>query len=153
MIGATRRVLLTRATALAASAATALPARAADPNPDATVEIEETRIGIGALSGTIGGGRLRFQGEEFRFSVRGLAAGGLGVSSLQARGEVFSLRRVEDFEGEYKQTAADDFEDETGQMTVLFLRNERGVRLRLRATRSGIVLSIPDGAVTIGWRR
>ncbi len=151
MIGATRRAWLTRATVLAV-AGLARRARAADPNPDATVEIEETRIGIGPLSGTIGGGRLRFRGEEFRFSVRGLAAGGVGVSSVQAQGEVFSLRRVDDFAGDYAQVASDDFADETGRLTVLSLRNEKGVRLRLRATRSGIVLSVPDGTVTIAWR-
>lgn len=153
MIGGTRRAFLSRAAGLAAVVALAGVARAADPNPDATVEIEETRIGIGPLSGAIGGGRLRFQGEEYRFSVRGLTAGGVGVSALQARGEVFGLRRVEDFAGDYKQVSSQDFADDDDRLSVLFLQNEHAVRLRLRATRSGIVLSIPDGLVSIAWRR
>jgi hypothetical protein len=155
MRGATRRAFWTRALRFAGGAVLAhgaSGARAADPNPDATIEIEETRIGIGPLSGTIGGGRLRFRGEEHRFTSRGLASGGIGVSSLQAQGEVFNLRRLEQFPGVYTQTAADDFEDETGRLTVLFLRNEQGVRLRLRATRSGIVLSIPRDGMTVSWR-
>lgn len=155
MQGATRRVLLTRALALAGGvvlAAGAEPARAADPNPDGFVEIEETRIGIGPLSGTIGGGRLRFEGKEHRFTSRGLTAGGIGVSSLQARGEVFDLRRLDQFPGVYVQTSTEDFEDETGRLTVLLLRNEHGVRLRLRATRSGIVLSVPTDGMTVAWR-
>lgn len=151
----TRRAVLTRALVLAGGVVLAGRARdagAADPNPDATVEIEETRIGIGPLSGTIGGGRLRFEGKEYRFTSRGLTAGGIGVSSLQAQGEVFNLRRLDQFPGVYVQTTAEDFEDETGHLTVLFLRNEHGVKLRLRATRSGIVLSVPSDGATIAWR-
>jgi hypothetical protein len=152
MKGATRRALVTRAAAAAGAVWLPFGAVAADPNPDGFIEIEETRIGIGALSAAIGGGRLRFQGEERRFTARGLVAGGLGVTSLQARGEVFSLRRVDQFPGVYQQTAAEDFEDETGRLTVLFLRNPSGVRLRLRATRSGIALSVADGGMTVAWR-
>lgn len=155
MHGATRRVLLTRALAFAGGALLAKraePASAADPNPDGFIEIEETRIGIGPLSGTIGGGRLRFKGEEHRFTSRGLTAGGIGVSSLQARGEVFNLRRLDQFPGVYVQTSTEDFEDATGRLTVLFLRNPQGVELRLRATRGGIVLSVPAEGMTVAWR-
>jgi hypothetical protein len=144
--------MASRALALAGAALVPRATAAADPNPDGFIEIEETRIGIGALSAAIGGGRLRFHGEERRFTARGLTAGGVGVSSLQARGEVFSLRRVDQFPGVYHQTSAEDFEDETGRVTVLFLRNPAGVRLRLRATRSGIALSITDGEMTVTWR-
>jgi hypothetical protein len=149
---ATRRVFWTRAFTLTGGAVLSRVAGPADPNPDGFIEIEETRIGIGPLSGTIGGGRLRFRGEEHRFSARGLTSGGVGVSSLQARGEVFQLRQLEQFPGVYTQTSADDFEDETGRLTVLFLRNPQGVRLRLRATRSGIALSIAADGMTIAWR-
>lgn len=152
MTGATRRAFCARALTLAGSALLPAAAGAADPNPDGFIEIEETRIGIGPLSATVGGGRLRFRGEEHRFTVRGLTAGGIGISSLQARGEVFSLRRRDQFIGTYQQTAAEDFEDETGRLTVLFLRNGEAVRLRLRATRSGIALSIAADGMTIAWR-
>ncbi len=75
----------------------AAPARAQqrgrpDPNPDGSIEIEQVRVGVLAVGTSIGGGRLRFRGEEHRFSVRGIEFGSVGVSSLSARGEELRLR-------------------------------------------------------------
>ncbi|WP_270934593.1 hypothetical protein [Falsiroseomonas oryzae] len=61
-----RRALLTAGSA-------ALLGAQGDPNPDASVWIEEVRLGLFGRTGSIGGGRLRFQGEVHDFSVEGLA--------------------------------------------------------------------------------
>jgi hypothetical protein len=87
-----RRTGLVALLALAATPAAAQQRGRPDPNPDASVEIEQVRVGVLALGGSVGGGRLRFRGEEHRFTVRGLEFGSVGVSSLSARGEVFGLR-------------------------------------------------------------
>ena len=65
-----------------------------DPNPDASIVIEQVRVGILAVGASVGGGRLRFRGEEHSFSVRGLEFGSVGVVALSASGEVFQLRRL-----------------------------------------------------------
>lgn len=65
-----------------------------DPNPDASIVIEQVRVGILAVGASVGGGRLRFRGEEHSFSVRGLEFGSVGVATLSASGEVFQLRRL-----------------------------------------------------------
>jgi hypothetical protein len=62
-----------------------------DSNPDASVEIEQVRVGVPAVGGSVGGGRLHFRGEEHAFRVRGLEFGTVGVATRSARGEVFGL--------------------------------------------------------------
>jgi len=134
-----------------------LPARAqrgrADPNPDASVEIEQVRVGVLAVGASVGGGRLRFRGEEHRFTVRGLEFGSVGVSSLSARGEVFGLRRLQDFAGRYTEQVAprQRVEGQTGPETR-WLRNAAGVEMRLRTERAGGQFRINEAGVTIELR-
>lgn len=135
----------------------AMPAAAqtrarSDPNPDGSIEIEQVRVGALALGASVGGGRLRFRGEEHRFNVRGIEFGTLGVSTLSARGEVFNLRRLEDFAGRYtERTAPRAAGSPTGPETR-FLRNAAGVELRLRTERAGGQWRIGEAGVTIELR-
>ncbi len=135
----------------------ALPARAQrnrpDPNPDASIEIEQVRVGVLAVGASVGGGRLHFRGEEYRFSVRGIEFGSVGVSSLSARGEVFGLRRLQDFPGRYTEQVVprQRVEGQSGPETR-WLRNAAGVELRLRTERAGGQFRINDAGVTIELR-
>lgn len=152
----TRRRLFAALPAFAALIA-ALPARAQrnrpDPNPDASIEIEQVRVGVLAVGASVGGGRLHFRGQEHRFSVRGIEFGSVGVSSLSARGEVFGLRRLEDFSGRYTEQVAprQRVEGQSGPETR-WLRNAAGVELRLRTERAGGQLRFNDAGVTIELR-
>lgn len=127
--------------------------RRADPNPDATIEIEEVRVGLLVLGGTLGGGRLRFRGTEHAFSVRGLEFGSVGVSSLSARGEVFRLSRLEDFAGRYTLETLPQPPGGAGGPEQLRLHNEAGVAIRLRSDRDGVVLRVTDAGLEIQLRR
>ena len=135
----------------------ALPARAQrnrpDPNPDASIEIEQVRVGVLAVGASVGGGRLHFRGQEHRFSVRGIEFGSVGVASLSARGEVFGLRRLEDFSGRYTEQVAprQRVEGQSGPETR-WLRNAAGVELRLRTERAGGQFRFNDAGVTIELR-
>lgn len=120
-----------------------------DPNPDATIEIEEIRVGLLVLGGAIGGGRLRYRGTEHAFSVTGLGAGGLGVSSVRARGEVFQLNRLEDFPGTYVEAQATAVAGDRAGLQVRWLRNQNGVMLRLRSLREGVMLDVSATGVVI----
>lgn len=147
-----RRSGLASLLTLAAAPAAAQQRGRPDPNPDASIEIEQIRVGVLALGGSVGGGRLRFRGEEHRFTVRGLEFGSVGVSSLSARGEVFGLRRLEDFAGRYtEQVDARDRTAGPGPETR-WLRNAAGVRLRLRTERTGGQLRFNEAGVTIELR-
>lgn len=124
----------------------------ADPNPDGAVEIEQVRVGVLAVGTSIGGGRLRFRGEEHRFSVRGIEFGSVGVSSLSARGEVFNLRRLEDFAGRYTERVVARTSGAPGGPETRFLRNPAGVELRLRTERAGGQWRFNEAGVTIELR-
>ncbi len=136
----------------------AVPARAQqrarrDPNPDASIEIEQVRVGVLAVGASVGGGRLRFRGEEHRFTVRGIEFGSVGVSSLSARGEVFDLRRLEDFAGRYTEQVTPRYRgDGTAGPETRWLRNAAGVELRLRTERAGGQLRFNEAGVTIELR-
>ena len=58
--------------------------------PDATVDIDEIQIGY-LVMGTLGGGTLHYQGQDYRFKIGGLGAGGAGADKLKASGEVYGL--------------------------------------------------------------
>ena len=153
----TRRTALatlgTFATLTAApTAAQQTPARRPDPNPDAAIVIEQVRVGILAVGAAVGGGRLRFRGEEHSFSVRGLEFGSLGFASLSASGEVFNLRRLEDFPGRYAERVAPRPPGGDGGPVTSFLRNQAGVELRLRTDRVGGQLRFAAGGVTLELR-
>ena len=130
----------------------ARPAARPDPNPDGFVSIEQVRVGVLAAGAALGGGRLRFRGEEFSFSVRGLEFGSLGISTLSASGEVFNLRRLEDFPGRYEERVAPRPPGGEGGPETRFLRNARGVELRLRTDRAGGQLRFNQAGVTIELR-
>lgn len=154
MMPRTRRAALALLVLLAYRPAGAQPRtqRRPDPNPDASIEIEQIRLGVLAVGAAVGGGRLRFRGEERAFSVRGLEFGSLGIASLSATGEVFNLRRLEDFPGRYEERVAPQPPGGEGGPETRFLRNSAGVELRLRTDRSGGQLRFAAGGVTIALR-
>ena len=124
-----------------------------DPNPDASIEIEQVRVGVLAVGASVGGGTLNFRDEEYRFTVRGIEFGSVGVSTLSARGEVFGLRRLQDFAGRYTEQVAPR-QGAAGQAgpETRWLRNAAGVELRLRTERAGGQFRFNDAGVTIELR-
>src|SRR5262245_16508281 len=68
--------------------------------PTGTVTIDETQLAF-IFSGQVGGGQLFFRGRSYDFQIGGVGVGGYGVSNLRAVGDVYGLRRVDDFPGTY----------------------------------------------------
>ncbi len=115
--------------------------------PSGTVRIEQVQIAfIG--SGNLGGGTLDFDGKQYRFTIGGLGVGGFGVSRMEAVGEVYDLKKVEDFPGAYAQgrygLVAGDIDK--GE---LWLQNAAGVSLHLKTRREGLALAMGADAVYI----
>ena len=54
-------------------------------------------------SGSAGNGVLRYQGSTYPFNVGGLGVEGIGISKIEAKGEVYGLKRLGDFPGAYVQ--------------------------------------------------
>jgi hypothetical protein len=45
----------------------------------------------------VGSGVLDYQGRGYPFYVRGLGAAGIGISKIEAKGEIYGLERLRDF--------------------------------------------------------
>jgi hypothetical protein len=99
-------------------------------------------------SGNAGTGTLRYGGRSYPFTVGGLGVGGIGISKIEAKGEVYGLERLRDFPGAYIQGRA-GFALGTTSTGDLWLKNGNGVIMRLVAKRQGLMLSLGGDAVVI----
>jgi hypothetical protein len=100
-------------------------------------------------SANVGGGKLKYKGKSHDFSIGGLGVGGIGVSRIDATGEVYGLNKLEDFAGAYGQAryGAVIADASTGE---LWLENTKGVVIHLDAKRKGLALSLGVDGVIIG---
>ena len=115
--------------------------------PSGFVDMNEIQVAyIGSAGG--GNGTLTFQGQEYPFSVAGLGVGGIGISSIDAKGEVYNLANVAQFPGAYGEGR---YGAVAGQESFgdLWLRNPNNVVMHLRAKREGLMLSVGGDAVVI----
>jgi hypothetical protein len=115
--------------------------------PSGFVDMNEIQVAyIGSAGG--GTGTLTFQGQEYPFSVAGLGVGGIGISSIDAKGEVYNLTNVAQFPGAYGEGR---YGAVAGQESFgdLWLRNPNNVVMHLRAKREGLMLSVGGDAVVI----
>jgi hypothetical protein len=105
----------------------------------ATVQLRSVQAAwIG--SGTTGSGTLHFQGRPYRFRITGAGLGGTGVSTVEATGDVFNLTSPAQFGGTYGQFRH-GMAVGTASTGELWLQNDSGVIMRLRARRRGLMLA------------
>jgi hypothetical protein len=115
-----------------------------------TVDMREVQVAyIGSGSG--GRGTLFFQGREYPFTVGGLGVGGIGASTIDASGEVYKLNDIAQFPGTYAQGRY-GFAVGTTSGGDLWMQNEQGVIMHLKAKREGLMLSLGGDAVVIAMQ-
>jgi hypothetical protein len=117
---------------------------AGEPSGRVTIKITEVGLGVGV---TWGEGTLTFKGKKYKFKVKGLNAIAVGVSSIEARGEVYNLQKLDDFAGKYVGTGA-------GAALVkgsagLVVKNYAGVVLNLKASQTGLELKLANEGLSI----
>lgn len=118
--------------------------------PDGTVDMNQVQAAfIGSGGG--GSGTLYYQGQSYPFAVGGLGIGGIGASTINAKGEVYGLTRVADFPGAYAQGRYGFVVGNTSGGD-LWLKNEKGVVMHLKAKRTGLMLSLGGDAVAISMQ-
>jgi hypothetical protein len=115
--------------------------------PSGYVDMREVSI---AYLGQAGGGKgtLTFQGQTYPFDIAGLGGGGVGISALDASGEVYNLDDLAQFPGAYDEAryGAVIGDASTGD---LWLENNAGVVMHLKAKREGLMLSLGADVVDI----
>lgn len=126
------------------------PQAVAGLTPSGTVNMDEVQVAyIGSGGG--GSGTLYYQGRAYPFAVGGLGVGGIGASTISAEGEVYKLNGVAMFPGTYGQ-ARYGLAIGNASMGDLWLQNEAGVIMHLKAKRSGLMLSLGGDAVVISMQ-
>ena len=114
---------------------------ASDPVKSVTVVIDETQISL-ILGGDMGGGVVVMGDESRSFKTTGIKLGGIGIHKLHLIGNVYDLKKIEDFAGVY---ATFQFGATLGYASKnsLWLKNDKGVKINLKSSGAeGVSLAI-----------
>jgi hypothetical protein len=94
-----------------------------------------------------GDGTLTTGGKRYSFRLQGLEVGAVGVSNVQAIGQVFHLGNVADFAGTYVAVTGDAAIGSGAG--VLTMRNQNGVVVNLQSTQQGVKLTAGAEGINI----
>ena len=107
--------------------------------PDATLKLTEGQVALG-IGWSWGKGVLTYKGKDYPFKVDGLSVGSLGATEVKARGKVYNLKKLSDFNGNYVAAAA---EGTVGVGAgVSKMENQNGVVVTLSSDTEGANLKI-----------
>jgi len=123
------------------------PAWAAAERAVGTVTLHQVDVAL-LLNAGWGGGTLHFHGQH-PFKVKGLGVGGIGISKLEAYGNVFRLKQLSDFAGVYGQVQAGAVAGDAQLHGGLWMQNPAGVQIHLVPRRQGVALSLGADGVLI----
>lgn len=127
-------------------AASPVAAKSTDSSPTAEVTIKVTQVAAG-LGVTWGNGILNFKGKEYKFKVSGLNLIALGVTSINAKGDVYNVKNLNDFPGKYFgiEAGATLIQESAG----LVLENTKEVVLNLKSELKGAELKMGNEGLNI----
>jgi hypothetical protein len=126
------------------------PEAVAGLTPDGTVDMNEVQVAyIGNAGG--GSGTLYYHGQSYPFTIAGLGVGGIGASTVDAQGEVYKMHNLSQFAGSYAQ-ASYGFALGATSSGDLWMQNQGGVILHLKAKRTGLMLSLGGDAIVISMQ-
>jgi hypothetical protein len=105
---------------------------------------EYVRAGIGV---SWGDGTLMYEGKPHTFTLSGLSVIDLGMSKIAAKGNVFNLRKLEDFAGTYAAAEAGaTLGDGAGSVVM---KSQHGVLIRVTSATQGVQLTLAAKGVDI----
>ena len=117
--------------------------------PDATLRMSTGGFALG-IGGSSGSGTLTYKGKNYPFRVSGMAIGRVGVTSSSAVGDVFNLRHLRDFNGNYTVSGAGTRGVTLGAgRTGTILSNQAGVIVRISSTQRGVAVNATGGGLTM----
>jgi hypothetical protein len=117
-----------------------------EPYPVGEVTINATQVAAG-VGWTWGGGTLKFKEKTYSFKIKGLNVVAVGISKINAKGDVFNLTAPTDLAGTYVTAGAGAalYKGKGG----LVMRNDKGVVINLKSDQTGVQLSLGTDGLTI----
>jgi hypothetical protein len=114
--------------------------------PDATVRFSGGAVAAG-IGWSWGKGTLTYKGKDYPISVKGLSLGKVGITGVTASGEVYHLKSLKDFDGNYTGVGAGV--TLAGGRSAVTVKNQNGVRVRVISTTRGADLTIGVGGADL----
>lgn len=118
--------------------------------PDATLTLSAKALAAGA-GYSWGEGTLTYKGKTYPVSVSGLSIGSVGAASVNAKGKVYHLSKLEDFDGNYTAGAAGATIG--GGAGAATMKNQNGVVINMTATTKGVSISLAAAGVTLAVKK
>ncbi len=119
---------------------------AQDQKPDATLELSQGQVGVG-IGFSWGSGTLTYKGKKYPVTVQGLSVGDVGITKATATGQVYGLKKLADFDGNYTAVAAEGTLG--GGAGAVSMKNQNGIVINLIATTKGINVKLATGGVKL----
>jgi hypothetical protein len=121
--------------------------------PDATLQLSGGSVAAG-IGFSWGKGTLTYKGKDYPVSVNGLSLGKVGISGASAYGEVYNLKKLQDFNGHYHAGAA-------GRRGVTLvsgrsataMTNQTGVTVLLSSTQRGVDVNLAGAGVDMAIKK
>jgi hypothetical protein len=127
----------------AENASDAVPAEA---QPDGTVTFSGGSVAAG-IGFVWGHGDLNFGGESHPFKLSGLSVVDVGAANISASGQVYNLKKLADFSGNYVAVSAGL--TVAGGGSAAYLKNEHGVVIKLESTTVGLRFNLSGDGVKV----
>ena len=118
----------------------------AQETPDATLVFTGGSVAVG-IGYSWGSGTLTYQGKEYPFSVEGLSVGEVGAASITASGDVYNLKTLDDFNGNYAAATAQATVG--GGAGATAMQNQKSVVLKVVSTTQGLDFKFAADGVKI----
>ena len=124
-------------------------AQAAENQPDATFNLSAGSVAVG-VGYEWGRGTLHYDGADYPFTISGLTVLDVGGGKIDATGEVYNLRKVEDFAGSYSGVDAGAALVYGGSAGVM--ENHGGVVIRVHSKATGADLKLSGNTMEVKLR-
>ena len=118
--------------------------------PAATISLTEGTVGVG-IGFSWGKGTLNYKGKAYPFKVEGLSVGDVGIQRATATGNVFDLKKIEDFDGNYVAAAAGATVG--GGAGITTMKNQNGVVIELKSTTQGANLKLAAEGIKLSVQK
>lgn len=117
------------------------------PEVSGTVEMTTTTLAIGVGVQWGSGTFTMYDGTSHDLKISGLTVVDIGISKAEAKGEVYNLVEAKDLEGTF--VAGEAGGSLVGGGSVITMKNENGVVMKLKSTQKGARLTLAGEGLTV----
>jgi hypothetical protein len=116
----------------------------------ATIELTQGQVGLG-IGYSWGEGVLKYNGKKYPVKVTGLSVIDVGITKASAKGQVFGLKNLEDFDGIYTSATAEGTVG--GGAGATAMKNQNGVVIHLITTTKGVNVKLAPSGVELKLKK